>query len=318
MASQGQGWTMNLCKAGKLGLAVLLLVIEVTDSLHIEDVFIPMYPTQNQTITMDCVYKLSEGEYVDSIKWYKDNEEFYRILPNPHRERDKVVIFKKPGINLDRQNSGLLKAGTHQLVLKNLTLNATGRYMCQITESKPPFHTAQMEKNMHVIIPPDSGPEIHSLGKAYTVDTVIDVLCTSGKSYPAPRLDFFINDKPVGEHFITRYPNQTFINGLQTASIGLQYPVKAKNIISDDMSQLSIKCRAKIWDAYWQSVVQKTTFKRLGRMLESRSNGVPTKGASHPIHFAGMTMVISILMVHYHLLPLFEGNPHHLALNDRR
>ncbi|TRY77857.1 hypothetical protein TCAL_11900 [Tigriopus californicus] len=107
MASQGQGWTMNLCKAGKLGLAVLLLVIEVTDSLHIEDVFIPMYPTQNQTITMDCVYKLSEGEYVDSIKWYKDNEEFYRILPNPHRERDKVVIFKKPGINLDRQNSGV-------------------------------------------------------------------------------------------------------------------------------------------------------------------------------------------------------------------
>ena len=35
--------------------------------------------------------------------------------------------------------------------------------------------------------------------------------------------------------------------------------------------RLSIKCTSKIGDAYWQSVVEETTLKRLGRMLESRS-----------------------------------------------
>lgn len=45
----------------------------------------------------------------------------------------------------------LLKVGVHQLVLLDVTLDSSGRYTCQITESKPPFHTEQMEKNLTVI-----------------------------------------------------------------------------------------------------------------------------------------------------------------------
>ena len=48
-----------------------------------------------------------QGEYVDSIKWYKDGAEFYRIVPNTPIERDRVVIFDRPGLNLDRQKSGV-------------------------------------------------------------------------------------------------------------------------------------------------------------------------------------------------------------------
>ena len=56
---------------------------------------------------------------------------------------------------------------------------------------------------------------------------------------------------------------------LQSSSIGLHYPVRARNSMVSD--RLSIKCTSKIGDAYWQSVVEETTLKRLGRMLESRS-----------------------------------------------
>ena len=66
---------------------------------------------------------------------------------------------------------------------------------------------------------------------------------------------------------------------LRSASIGLSYPVRARlvySVVRDDSSSssdvLSIKCTAKIGNAYWQSVVEKTTVKRQGRMLESRSN----------------------------------------------
>ena len=44
---------------------------------------------------------------MDSIKWYKDGAEFYRIVPNTPIERDRVVIFDRPGLNLDRQKSGV-------------------------------------------------------------------------------------------------------------------------------------------------------------------------------------------------------------------
>ena len=60
-----------------------------------------------QTVTMVCDYSISENEYVDSIKWYKDGQEFYRIVPNTRREQDKVVIFEKPGIEVDKQKSGV-------------------------------------------------------------------------------------------------------------------------------------------------------------------------------------------------------------------
>ena len=44
---------------------------------------------------------------MDSIKWYKDGNEFYRIVPNTPIERDRVVIFARPGVTLDRQKSGV-------------------------------------------------------------------------------------------------------------------------------------------------------------------------------------------------------------------
>ena len=81
----------------------------------------------------------------------------------------------------------------------------------------------------------------------------------------------------VGEHFITRYPVEYHSDGLlQTSAIGLQYPVRVKSATASD-DELSIKCTAKIGNAYWQSVVQKTRIKRQGRMLESRSDGASGK-----------------------------------------
>ena len=45
----------------------------------------------------------------------------------------------------------LLKVGMHQVVLQEVNLNSTGRYKCQITESRPPFHTEQRERDLTVI-----------------------------------------------------------------------------------------------------------------------------------------------------------------------
>ncbi len=44
-----------------------------------------------------------------------------------------------------------LKMDMHQLVLQDITLDSSGKYKCQITESKPPFHTEQKERKLNVI-----------------------------------------------------------------------------------------------------------------------------------------------------------------------
>merc|ERR1712029_792627 len=63
----------------------------------------------------------------------------------------------------------------------------------------------------------------------YTLDKAIDILCTSKRSFPASQLDFFINDEPVGEKQLTRYPTKKHSDGLETASIGLTYPLSLRN-----------------------------------------------------------------------------------------
>ncbi len=86
-----------------------LAVICSADGLRITDVTFPDYAMLGQTITMVCDYKLDEGEFVDSIKWYRDGREFYRILTFPRREDDKIRVFTQPGdgINLDLEKSGV-------------------------------------------------------------------------------------------------------------------------------------------------------------------------------------------------------------------
>ena len=93
----------------KAQLAVLYFMFFSYNSLalQIEQVTFPDHAMYGQAITMGCGYSIGQSEYVDSIKWYKDNLEFYRIVPNTPIERDRVVTFNRPGIKLDKEKSGV-------------------------------------------------------------------------------------------------------------------------------------------------------------------------------------------------------------------
>jgi len=285
----------------KMKWLVLFFTTLVADALKIENVIFEEYAMYGATVTMVCEYKVGESEYVDSIKWYKDNREFYRIVPHTSIEKDKVVTFNRSGINLDLQRSGLLKVGHHRLVLRDVDLKSTGTYTCQITLSGPPFHTEQRDKNLTVIIRPESRPEIIGVRPEYTLDKAIDVLCTSKRSYPASQLDFFINDEPVGEKMLTRYPTKKHSDGMETASIGLTYPLSLRNgfrLAAAKSDKLQLKCTAKIGSIYWESVVVETILRRDGYMLESRSSGASVRqGFQDCVCLLLLTMVLSSHMI---------------------
>jgi|LakMenEpi03Aug12_release.lakeMendotaPanAssembly.Ray.scaffolds.fasta_scaffold1156645_1 hypothetical protein len=90
-------------------------------ALQIEQVTFPDHAMFGQTITMICEYTIGQSEYVDSIKWYKDNLEFYRIVPNTPIERDRVVTFPRPGIKLDKEKSGVrILTNNYQMTCKTI------------------------------------------------------------------------------------------------------------------------------------------------------------------------------------------------------
>ena len=85
---------------------LVLLFTLVVDALKIENILFEEYAMFGATVTMVCEYQVGESEYVDSIKWYKDNQEFYRIIQNQNYNAPKrVSTFDRPGVKLNMQQS---------------------------------------------------------------------------------------------------------------------------------------------------------------------------------------------------------------------
>ena len=51
-------------------------------------------------VILICSYSVSPGEYIDSIKWYLNTSEIYRIVPGLNRDRSDQIYSIKPGLNI--------------------------------------------------------------------------------------------------------------------------------------------------------------------------------------------------------------------------
>ena len=100
-------------------------------------------------VILTCAYSVSPGEYIDSIKWYLNTSECYRIVPG--LTQDRVLTFPPGGDCVSLPQSGILRPGTHRLVINNATQACSGKYICQITESRPPFKTEQAAAVLKVL-----------------------------------------------------------------------------------------------------------------------------------------------------------------------
>merc|ERR1719233_1526442 len=120
-----------------------LLILQVLYSQGIKHVSVqaPGLVVAGSQVILTCSYTVYPGEFIDSIKWYLNTSEIYRIVPGLNR--DRVLTFPPGGDSVSLPQSGILKPGTHRLVLNNASLTGSGSYICQVTESKPPFSTEQ-------------------------------------------------------------------------------------------------------------------------------------------------------------------------------
>ena len=95
---------------------------------------------------------------------------------------------------------------------------------------------------------------------------------------------------------LTRYPTKKHSDGLETASIGLTYPLSLRNgfrLAAAKSDKLQLKCTAKIGSIYWESVVVETILRRDGYMLESRSSGASGNKYIWDFHIAQCSSMFS-------------------------
>lgn len=76
---------------------MIFLVIPGVVLLELEQLIVPSHSLKNDSVVMQCHYKLGD-ETLYSVKWYKDGNEFYRYVP---RNSPPTQVFPLAGVTVD-------------------------------------------------------------------------------------------------------------------------------------------------------------------------------------------------------------------------
>ena len=131
------------------------LILTGCESIHLEAVLVPQYRYRGNNASLLCKYELESNEELFSLKWYKEDTEFYRHTPpdplsqpppmttygqppqfnrksfpsQRHMQNTGLVqTWPVPGIKIDEENSR-----PQHVILKRVTFKSTGTYRCEVT-----------------------------------------------------------------------------------------------------------------------------------------------------------------------------------------
>nr|CAD7429330.1 unnamed protein product [Timema monikensis] len=128
-------WASFLCENGPFhsGLG--------SRGLKLLDMRVPQQAELNEATTLSCNFDLA-GLKLYSVKWYKDDFEFFRYMPDnsPHSQALPV-----PGITVDLSASDM-----NTITLTHLGFNSSGSYRCEVSTESPNFMTVVASSNMTV------------------------------------------------------------------------------------------------------------------------------------------------------------------------
>lgn len=198
--------------------------------MRLNGLMVPSHKFRGQDSTLSCLYDM-EGEQLYSVKWYKDDHEFFRFIP---ADRDqKITIFRLPGVKVDQ-----MRSDQNKVTLKRVDLDSAGVYRCEISAEAPLFNTVSRSSEMGIIVLPKHGhgPLISGGLKSYHIGERVMVNCTSPRSKPAARLRWYINGTPASPYMEKWYPTIHHDDGLETAILGLDMQVTRETFYEDPSS----------------------------------------------------------------------------------
>ncbi|XP_054725811.1 uncharacterized protein LOC129235795 [Anastrepha obliqua] len=217
-----------------------------------------------------------EGEALYAIKWYKDNEEFYRFVP---KARPQKTSYRFDGIRVGEEHSD-----SWRVFLRGLTINSSGLYRCEISAEAPNFSSVQGEGRMDIVFLPRDGPHIRGQQAQYQIGDTLSLNCTSGKSHPASRLQWFINEQVVvDDSYLIAYNDTVHKHGLITSMLGLELAVDGRHFQDGTMR---VKCLASISPVLWSGDKESVLQRRRG-IIDNREAMLLVRGAAARLHPLG-------------------------------
>ncbi|XP_022238322.1 uncharacterized protein LOC106478908 [Limulus polyphemus] len=221
-----------------LSILLWLLFFEGSHSLKLVELNVPEGVARGAPVWMYCGYNL-EGDELYSVKWYKNNVEFYRFLPSDKPPGQKYDLL---GVHINLQKSNK----TH-VYLQKTELQSGGSYGCEVSTEAPSYHTVKAEKVLKIYDIPEEKPVIEGAKQAYQIGDEVNVTCFSLSSKPIASLQWIINGKTATSNYLTYYPEEYTVDGLGSTALGLTFIVNYGHFQYDMMT---LGCKATVTQNY--------------------------------------------------------------------
>lgn len=254
----------------QLFFAPFLLLTAATGVRGLRDVSIkiPLAVAPGSTVIMTCQYDL-ESDPLYTVKWYKGRQEFFRYVL---KELPHTKVFPLPGVNVDTDSSD-----THQVVLKDVQSDLTGKYRCEVSADAPSFHTEMVSSYMHVVNLPEGDPEVRVEKLKYAVGDVVRGNCTSPPGNPPANVTWSVNGLPVNSSYSLSSPPRTE-NSLVSVTAGLDLEIASDSF---NHGRLQITCRVNVFHLYTAQteILVEEERPRLASVLGTRESSYTGKAA---------------------------------------
>lgn len=162
-------------------------------ALELTKIDVPRIIDYRDTATLTCSYNMKSHK-LNSVKWYKDNKEFFRYAPLTY---PATLKFPNDGITLEEERMNFCNRETCSISLINLGNSTSGSYRCEISGEAPEFKLAHAERNMTVAALPKHEPIISGVKGFYSFGDMIEGNCSSDMSSPPVNLSLSINGREV-------------------------------------------------------------------------------------------------------------------------
>uniref|UniRef100_A0A6P7H594 Uncharacterized protein LOC114346289 n=1 Tax=Diabrotica virgifera virgifera TaxID=50390 RepID=A0A6P7H594_DIAVI len=154
------------------------------------EVEVPTSVKIGDSATIICNVKpKNEEDHLINVRWYKENEEFYRFTPD---ETPPIKQFPVPGITVDVE-----KSSVKTVVLNNVQNQLTANYSCQASWTVPNIATAKDSKEMFVVdeLKGEIILTVENENPGYNEQLM--GVCITPPSKIAPKITWFLNGYQV-------------------------------------------------------------------------------------------------------------------------
>ncbi|XP_045136998.1 junctional adhesion molecule 2A-like isoform X4 [Portunus trituberculatus] len=208
-----------LRRGTRLGIPHFLLLLLLGAAtgclgLRVDRVEVPPMVVEGGEAQLECEYDV-EGEQLYSVKWYKDDKEFFRFIP---ADTPSIQVFRLPGVNVDKSRST-----NSRVVLHRVSLRSSGKYRCEVSAEAPLFNTDAGGGRLLVVYAPRSDPSISGVHRRYAVGATVRANCTASPSQPTAALTWLVNGREAEASSLLHYPPTITTEGLYTAILGLHF-----------------------------------------------------------------------------------------------